>query len=175
MAAAGGDAGAQSNLATMYAIGQGVRQDFVKAHALFNIAVAQGFSARAKLSDMVAQISRADLSANETNGACILPSRPRPACRSNRPDTYQRRPVSRKFSLANSSRSIHSGQRQPCRWPCAAVCYRVESGHDLLKSGHSGNSRDSSGPAPHPPAMGGQMAMASPSSMGRVSRSAGVR
>jgi hypothetical protein len=52
---------------------------------------------------------------------------------------------------------------------------RVESGHDLLKSGHSGNSRDSSGPAPHPPAMGGQMAMASPSSMGRVSRSAGVR
>jgi hypothetical protein len=33
-----------------------------------------------------------NLSANETNGACVSPSRPRPASRSNRPDTYQRLP-----------------------------------------------------------------------------------
>jgi len=64
------------------------------------------------LTQMVAQISRADLSANEAKSACVLPSRPRPACRSNRPDTYQRLPVSSKFSLATSSRSIHMGQKQ---------------------------------------------------------------
>src|SRR6478672_6833276 len=34
----------------------------------------------------------ANLSANETNDACVFPSRPRPASRSNRPDTYQRLP-----------------------------------------------------------------------------------
>jgi len=28
------------------------------------------------------------LSANETTGACVFPSWPRPASRSNRPDTY---------------------------------------------------------------------------------------
>jgi hypothetical protein len=56
---------------------------------------------------MVAQISWVDLSANKTKGACVLPSRPRPACRPNRPDTYQRLPISSKFPLANSSRSIH--------------------------------------------------------------------
>jgi hypothetical protein len=33
-----------------------------------------------------------NLSANETNDACVFPSRPRPASRSNRPDTYQRLP-----------------------------------------------------------------------------------
>jgi|GEM_PF-6246634 len=64
------------------------------------------------LTQMVAQTSRADLSANETKSACVLPSRPRPACRSNRPDTYQRLPVSNKFSLANSSRSIHLGHQR---------------------------------------------------------------
>ena len=58
---------------------------------------------------MVAQTSRADLSANETKGVCVLPSRPRPACRSNRPDTYQRLPISSNISLANRSRSIHKG------------------------------------------------------------------
>src|SRR3954452_11042330 len=31
--------------------------------------------------------------ANEINGACVLPSRPRPASRSTRPDTYQRLPT----------------------------------------------------------------------------------
>ena len=48
-----------------------------------------------------------NLSANETNGACVFPSWPRPASRSNRPDTYQRLPISRKVSVANRSRSIH--------------------------------------------------------------------
>jgi len=61
------------------------------------------------LTQMVTQTLWADLSANETKRACVLPSRPRPACRPNRPDTYQRLPVSSKFSLANSSRSIHLG------------------------------------------------------------------
>jgi len=64
------------------------------------------------LTQMVTQTLWADLSANETKRACVLPSRPRPACRSNRPDTYQRLPVSSKFSLANSSRSIHLGQKR---------------------------------------------------------------
>ena len=45
--------------------------------------------------------------ADETKAACVFPPRPRPACRSNRPDTYQRIPISRKFSLANASRSVH--------------------------------------------------------------------
>jgi hypothetical protein len=33
------------------------------------------------------------LSANETSDARVFPSRPRPASRSNRPDTYQRLPI----------------------------------------------------------------------------------
>ncbi len=64
------------------------------------------------LTQMVAHTLRADLSANETKRACVVPSRPRPACRLNRPDTYQRLPESRKFSLAISSRSIHLGHKR---------------------------------------------------------------
>ena len=77
---------------------------------------------------MVAQTLRNDLSANETKGVCVLPSRPRPACRLNRPDTYQRLPVSRKFSLANSSRSIHQGQEEKFRRLLIPVCLGAESG-----------------------------------------------
>jgi hypothetical protein len=58
------------------------------------------------------QMVPVNLSANETNGACVFPSRPRPASRSNRPDTYQRLPISSKFPLAKRSRSIHPGQKE---------------------------------------------------------------
>jgi hypothetical protein len=58
------------------------------------------------------QMVPVNLSANETNGACVFPSRPRPASRSNRPDTYQRLPISSKFPLAKRSRSIHMGQKR---------------------------------------------------------------
>ena len=57
---------------------------------------------------MVAQ-PLADLSANETKRACGLPSRPRLTRRPNRPDTYQRLPISRNLSIANSSRSTTFG------------------------------------------------------------------
>lgn len=56
---------------------------------------------------LMTQMVRMNLSANETNGACVFPSRPRPASRSNRPDTYQRLPISSTISLAKRSRSIH--------------------------------------------------------------------
>jgi len=55
------------------------------------------------LTRMVAHPYGTDLSANETKGACVLPSRPRPACRSNRPDTYQRLPTLCKKSLLRSA------------------------------------------------------------------------
>ncbi len=55
----------------------------------------------------------ANLSAHETKGTCVLQPRPRPASRSNRPDTYQRLPKSGTNLLAISSRSIHMGQLQP--------------------------------------------------------------
>ena len=54
-----------------------------------------------------------NLSANETKDACVFPSRPRPASRSNRPDTYQRLLLSTHISLAKRSRSIHVGQSLP--------------------------------------------------------------
>jgi hypothetical protein len=51
-----------------------------------------------------------NLSVNETKDACVFPSRPRPASRSNRPDTYQRLPLSTHNSLAKRSRSIHGAK-----------------------------------------------------------------
>lgn len=48
-----------------------------------------------------------DLSANETKARAYSPTRPRPASRSNRPDTYERLLLSLHASLAKRSRSIH--------------------------------------------------------------------
>ena len=49
------------------------------------------------------------LSVNETNGACVFPSRPRPARRSTRPDTYQRLPKS--LQTSNLRNAVG-----PCIW-----------------------------------------------------------
>ncbi len=71
---------------------------------------------------LMTQMVPVNLSANETNGACVFPSRPRPASRSNRPDTYLRLPISSKFPLAKRSRSIHMGQLETIRLNPAADC-----------------------------------------------------
>ena len=52
-----------------------------------------------------------DLSAKEINGACVFPSRPRPASRPERPDTYLRLPMKCRNSIAHRSRSIHRGYK----------------------------------------------------------------
>jgi len=56
---------------------------------------------------LVTQMVLVNLSANETNGACVFPSRPQPACWPNRPDTYLRLLLPCKIPLAISSQSIH--------------------------------------------------------------------
>jgi len=61
---------------------------------------------------LMTQMVPVNLSANETNGACVFPSRPRPASRSDRPDTYQRLPIPSIVPLAKRSRSIQTGQMQ---------------------------------------------------------------
>lgn len=54
------------------------------------------------------------LSANEAQGACVLPSRPRLRADQRRPDTYQRLPLSiAVFPVAASSRSIHAVLSMP--------------------------------------------------------------
>src|ERR1700752_483690 len=77
----------------------------------------------------------ANLSANETNDACVFPSRPRPASRSNRPDTYQRlpqpthdlycetQPVHTFGSFSTGSRGIacHSMSALPQKQPICAI------------------------------------------------------
>jgi hypothetical protein len=47
-----------------------------------------------RIQSLVALVLLVNLSDSETKDACVLPSRPRPASRSNRPDTYQRPPLS---------------------------------------------------------------------------------
>ena len=49
----------------------------------------------------------ANLSVNETKDACVFPSRPRPASRSNRPDTYQRLPLST-HNLSCETQPVHT-------------------------------------------------------------------
>ena len=48
-----------------------------------------------------------NLSVNETKDACVFPSRPRPASRSNRPDTYQRLPLST-HNLSCETQPVHT-------------------------------------------------------------------
>jgi hypothetical protein len=50
---------------------------------------------------------RVNLSDNETKDACAFPSRPRPASRSNRPDTYQRPPLST-HKLSCETQPVHT-------------------------------------------------------------------
>ena len=49
----------------------------------------------------------ANLSVNETKDACVFPSGPRPASRSNRPDTYQRLPLST-HNLSCETQPVHT-------------------------------------------------------------------
>ena len=49
----------------------------------------------------------ANLSVNKTKDACVFPSRPRPASRSNRPDTYQRLPLST-HNLSCETQPVHT-------------------------------------------------------------------
>lgn len=49
----------------------------------------------------------ANLSANETNGACVFPIKATAHEPIDRPDTYERLPLSLHASLAKGSRSIH--------------------------------------------------------------------
>lgn len=55
-AAEQGNAGAQSNLGVMYALGKGVPQDLVYAHMWFNIAAANGYNQAAEARDISAEI-----------------------------------------------------------------------------------------------------------------------
>jgi hypothetical protein len=48
-----------------------------------------------------------NLSVNETKDACVFPSRPRPTSRSNRPDTYQRLPLST-HNLSCETQPVHT-------------------------------------------------------------------
>ena len=54
-----GDATAQNNLGRMYANGQGVPQDYVRAHMWLNLAAAQGDSVAVKNRDLAAKIMTA--------------------------------------------------------------------------------------------------------------------
>ena len=54
LAATQGNVGAQGYLAGMYALGEGVTQDFVKAHMWFNLAATKGNSSAIKGRDLVA-------------------------------------------------------------------------------------------------------------------------
>jgi TPR repeat protein len=49
-----GDAQAQSNLGFMYAKGQGVPEDYVRAHMWFNLSAAHGNKVAAKNRDLLA-------------------------------------------------------------------------------------------------------------------------
>jgi peptidoglycan hydrolase-like protein with peptidoglycan-binding domain len=62
--AAAGDPRAQLLLGRMYAAGQGVLQDYVRAHALFNIAAAAGMSGAAAARDELAARMTAEQIAN---------------------------------------------------------------------------------------------------------------
>jgi hypothetical protein len=55
LAAAQGDAAAQSNLGVMYAKGEGIPQDDVLAHMWFNLAAAQGNTLAIKNRDVLAK------------------------------------------------------------------------------------------------------------------------
>lgn len=62
-AAEDGNAIAQVELATLYEVGEGVPQDFVKAHAWYNLAAAQGRRAAARKRDNIAkQMTPKDIS-----------------------------------------------------------------------------------------------------------------
>ena len=52
---------------------------------------------------LVAQMAPSSLSANEAKGVSVLPSRPRPTSRSNRPDTYPRLPRSLPSQLRSAA------------------------------------------------------------------------
>jgi hypothetical protein len=72
----------------------------------------------------------ANLSVNETKDACVFPSRPWPASRSNRPDTYQR-PPQPTHNLYCETQPVHTlGQK---RLPAAdAECpLCLKTGHCL--------------------------------------------
>jgi TPR repeat protein len=66
-----GDSNAQNNLGVLYYIGQGVPQDYVRAHMWFNLAAAGGDKAAAIRRDIVAakmtpaQIAEAEKLARE--------------------------------------------------------------------------------------------------------------
>ena len=63
MAAEQGDAGAQSLLGGMYERGDGVPQDFITAHMIYNIAAANGHTRSGELRDSLAQnMTPADVS-----------------------------------------------------------------------------------------------------------------
>ncbi len=81
----------------------------------------------------------ATLTANEIKGACVLPTRPRPASRSQTPDTYQRRPLSKTPSLAKRSRSIHLGGKRT--FVCFVVRFPTFGGHEFraVKNDCGGN------------------------------------
>ena len=55
LAAAQGNAGAQSNLGTMYGKGQGVPMDDVRAHMWFNLAAVKGDAIAVKNRDIIAK------------------------------------------------------------------------------------------------------------------------
>jgi hypothetical protein len=91
----------------------------------------------------------------EREDACVFPSRPRPASRSNRPDTYQRLPLST-HNLRCETQPVHKlGQNAKCSSRLVVFRFGSKLGHcsvlPALRICATGDIGDASHPNERPP------------------------